>query len=209
MTDGQTRLTRRRVLAGAASMGLAGAGVGAGTMALLSDTESSSGNSIQAGTIDLTLNGGDADVQFVSQTGIAPGDSGQATVQVANAGSLTGYVDVEVIDLTNYENGLTGNENSVDGTGGDPGQGNGELQDYLEIHAEFANGPVLWSGFDTIANKFATGTVYDLDYQLSSATSDTFQIDWQLPAGTGDDAQGDEVQFTLRFSLDQEPDTGA
>lgn len=209
MVDAKISVTRRRLLVGVAAVGTAGAGAGAGTMALFSDTESSSGNSVSAGTLDLTLDGSDATVTFLSETGVAPGDGGTATMTVANAGSLTGYIDVEVASLTDYENGLSGNENSVDNTGGDPGAGNGELSQYLEVHAEFQNGPDLWSGFDTADNRLQPGTVYDEDYQLAGGASDTFVLDWQLPTSTGDDAQSDGIEFALTFSLDQESDTGA
>jgi len=190
------------------SVAAAGAATGAGTMAAFRDSESSTGNSISAGTLNLTLDGSDATVQFLSQTSVAPGDSGSATLTVANTGSLPGYIDVEVASLTSYENGLSGNENSVDGSGGDPGAGNGELQDYLEVHAEFQNGPALWSGFDTVANRLGTGTPYDRDYQLAAGGSDTFVVDWQLPSSVGDDAQSDGIEFALTFSLDQRADTG-
>jgi predicted ribosomally synthesized peptide with SipW-like signal peptide len=202
-------VTRRRLLAGAAAVGVASAGAGAGTMALLSDNGASTGNSVSAGTLDLTLEGSDATVEFLTATDVAPGETGQSSLTLANAGSLTGYVDVEVASLTDYENGLAGNENSADGTGGDPGAGNGELSDYLEVHAEFRNGPELWSGFDAAANRLQPGTVYDEDYQLDGGTSDDFVFEWQLPSGTGDDAQSDSVAFALTFSLDQEPDPGA
>jgi predicted ribosomally synthesized peptide with SipW-like signal peptide len=48
-------LTRRRVLAGAAGVGLASAAAGFGTSAYLSDTESFENNTITAGTLDLKV----------------------------------------------------------------------------------------------------------------------------------------------------------
>jgi len=208
MAKRSIEMTRRRLLGGILTIGGASAATGAGTMSYFSDTEPSTGNSISAGTLDLTLDGGQTTVQFLSETSIAPGDSGRATIAIANAGSLPGYIDVEVASLTSYENGLSGNENSVDGSGGDPGAGNGELQDYLEVHAEFQNGPALWSGFDTVENRLGTGTPYDRDYQLAAGASDTFVVDWQLPPSVGDDAQSDGIEFALTFSLDQQADTG-
>lgn len=183
-------------------------------MAAFSDSESSPSNSVEAGTLDLTLDGGDSTVTFLSEVDIAPGDSGTATLTVANTGSVTGYLDVEVASTTYNENGCVGNEKSVDDTCGDPGTGNGELQDYLEVHAEFQNGSQLWSGFDTVANRLGEGTVYDLDDPLPGGASDTFVLDWQLPSTVGDqkqdnEAQSDGVEFALTFSLDQQTDSGA
>jgi len=47
--------TRRQVLAGMGAVGLASAGAGLGTTAYFSDTESFSGNTLEAGTLDLKL----------------------------------------------------------------------------------------------------------------------------------------------------------
>jgi predicted ribosomally synthesized peptide with SipW-like signal peptide len=55
MTDERYQLTRRKALAGLATVGAAGAGAGLGTSALFSDTESFEDNSIQAGTLNMTV----------------------------------------------------------------------------------------------------------------------------------------------------------
>jgi len=209
MPDRTLQLTRRRVLGGLLTIGAGSAAAGAGTMAYFSDTESSTSNSVESGTLDLTIDGGNSTVTFFTETSIAPGDSGQATLPVGNAGSLTGYVDVSVADLRNYENAIVGNESSADSTGGDPGQGNGELQDNLEVNAYFLNGGggnEVYLGanqYETIGTAFATGTDYDVSHQISGGGSDTFVIDWQLPSGTGREAQSDSVELDLTFELGQ------
>ena len=60
--------------------------VGAGTMAYFSDTESSTGNTFAAGTVNLTLAGGNP-LPF-QITGMAPGDTVTGTVTVTNSGTL-------------------------------------------------------------------------------------------------------------------------
>ncbi len=55
MPDTNYQLSRRKVLAGLGSVGLASAGAGLGTSAYLSDTESFEDNSITAGTLDLKV----------------------------------------------------------------------------------------------------------------------------------------------------------
>lgn len=180
-------------------------------MAYFSDTESSSGNDVTAGTLDLTIDGGNQTVSFFTETNLVPGDTGQATLPVSNAGTLGGYLDVSVAALTNYENGQPGNESSKDDTGGDPGQGNGELQDHLEVDAYFLNSSTgtethLWStGLEVIGTKFSTGTDYDVDYALPSGASRTFVIDWELPSDTTREAQSDSIDLELTFELGQEP----
>lgn len=196
------------MLGSVAALAGASAAAGAGTMAAFSDEATSGPNAVSTGTLDLELDGADGTVQFLSETEVAPGDSGQATVTLSNTGSLTGYVDVTVASLTSYENGLVGNENAADSSGGDPGPGNGELQDYLEVHAELQGGPALWTGYDVAANRLTPGTEYDLDYELPGGATVDFVFDWQLPESAGNDAQSDGLEFALTFSLDQQADGG-
>lgn len=209
MTDHPIRLSRRRLLGSVLTVGAAGAATGAGTAAYFTDSETSTGNDVVSGTLDLTLDGGNTTVTFLAATGIVPGDSGQETLAVANAGSLPGYVDVSVAALTNYENGLVGNENSSDGSGGDPGQGNGELQDELEVVAYFQNGGggnevyLGSSAYETIATKLPAGTDFDVDHPLAGGASDTFVLEWRLPGSTGNEVQSDGVELELTFQLGQ------
>ena len=49
--------------------------VGGGTYAYFSDTESSTGNTLTAGTLDLNIDGGDAAVTTFDVSNVAPGDS--------------------------------------------------------------------------------------------------------------------------------------
>lgn len=201
-------VTRRRILASVATVGGASAASGAGTMAFFSDTETSSENTIQTGTLNLTLDGDDETVEFLTEENVAPGDTGSSTLELVNTGSLTGYVDVEVTSVENYENGRQGNERSVDDSGGDPGQGNGELQNHLEVSADLG-GEELWPGSALATNAISEGNVYDLDYELGSEASATFELGWELPTDTGREAQSDSLTFALTFTLDQQTDSGA
>jgi predicted ribosomally synthesized peptide with SipW-like signal peptide len=148
------RLSRRRVLAGLGGVGLASAGAGLGTSALLSDDESFENNLITAGTLDLLVgyywyydqgNAGsgsmsgttDGSGEFSAELGdVKPGDSGLLAFcpQIEKnpaylwlCGELT----------ANDENGLTEPEGDVDETGGDPGEGNGELAQNIEVTASY------------------------------------------------------------------------
>jgi len=55
MTDDRFELTRRKLLAGVGSVGLASAGAGLGTSALFNDTESFENNSIVAGKLNMAV----------------------------------------------------------------------------------------------------------------------------------------------------------
>lgn len=90
------QLTRRRVLGGMATIGAASAAAGAGTMALFSDTETNSGNTVSAGTLDLTLGGTSS--AAISAGPVAPGatvPSSPATIDLTNDGTLDG-TEIEI-----------------------------------------------------------------------------------------------------------------
>jgi len=127
-------LSRRKTLAGLATIGAAGAGAGLGTSAYFSDEESFTNNSLTAGELDLFVefeysadqgsasgnlsdptNGvvqGDAiDEGATTEIGytlgdVKPGDSGEA-VYCPRVVDNDAWVWVNVTGLTDYENGLT------------------------------------------------------------------------------------------------------
>jgi len=67
--------------------------VGAGTWAVFSDTESSTGNTFTAGTIDIALDGENNDgaaygTTYFNVTNMAPGDTETAYIEIDNTGTL-------------------------------------------------------------------------------------------------------------------------
>ena len=68
------------------------------TSAYFSDTETSTDNTMAAGTMDLDINGGDAAVTTMTLTDKAPGDSGSepstGSLTLKNSGSLEGELDI-------------------------------------------------------------------------------------------------------------------
>lgn len=95
--DSKIELNRRRVLGGIVAVGGAAAAAGAGTFAFFSDTESSSDNTISAGTLNLT---GTTD-GVINVTNAVPGQSipssGSTTIQATYSSSST--VDPAEVDL--------------------------------------------------------------------------------------------------------------
>jgi len=99
MTDDEPtiRLTRRRVLGGAVGVGLAAAGAGAGTFALFSDEGSSSGNTVQAGTLEVSIDGSATDTGAFTVAGLEPGAPGSTsgasvftgTIGISDSGTIT------------------------------------------------------------------------------------------------------------------------
>jgi predicted ribosomally synthesized peptide with SipW-like signal peptide len=190
----ELRLTRRRVLGSLVTVGGAGAAAGAGTMAALSDTESSSGNGIQAGTLDLEVDGQNTTVTFLDVSEIKPGDQGSGDLVLANVGTATGSVSVTVDAIRDYENGYDGNENA----GRDGTRNDGELDEYLEVKGTVGS-DVVWSR-QTVAD--LAETTYTPGTTIAGGNSKTFTLSWWLADDTSM-AQGDSVEIDLTFSLDQ------
>jgi len=79
--------------------------VGAGAFAYFSDTETSTGNTFTAGSLDLVLGPG-TPVPF-SVSNLAPGDAGNGKFTLTNTGSLPGELDVKFANFLQFENSLT------------------------------------------------------------------------------------------------------
>lgn len=179
------------------SVAAAGAATGAGTMAYFSDTESSTGNSIAAGTLDLTLDGSSQTVTFLDDTGVTPGDQGAGSVTLGNAGSIAGDLEIELTAIRSNENGYYGTENgNADQTPND-----GELDEYLDVEATVGTDTV-WPR-ETVQN-LSESTVYTPGTTITPGGNADFTLSWWFPdEGNQDDAQSDSVELDLTFRLIQ------
>jgi predicted ribosomally synthesized peptide with SipW-like signal peptide len=127
----------KKILVSVFFIGLLALVVGWGTYALFSDTETSSGNTFTAGTLDLTVDGqDDPNVVHITVSNMKPGDdTGYYKWVLKNIGTLSGKVSVTFSVMTNDDNGLIEPEAACDTTGG---AGQGELGQYLKpgIHPD-------------------------------------------------------------------------
>jgi len=136
---------------------------------------------------------------------LMPGDSGNVTLTVTNEGSNAGtfHVDTEVTD---FENGRTEPERDVDDSGGDPGEGEGELSSNLLVRWSFVD-----STGDRVYLTDGGGDDYvpirDLDdSQVEGGTvpaggNGTARFEWKVPRETGNEIQSDSVRFDVDFVL--------
>lgn len=195
MTDDKSMLTRRRVLGGMATIGAAGA-VGAGTWASFSDTESATGNSVTAGTLDLTVNGGNIPqgASFTASN-VAPGYSTSQTLELMNAGNIAGVLKADFHNLS--ESGGLNPEPEQKAEGG-PGN-SADLADNLEIKVTGDYGSLGPYTLTQVVNN----TPYELDNNMTGGESGTGTIELSLPSGVGNEIQGDSVSFDLTFTLNQ------
>jgi predicted ribosomally synthesized peptide with SipW-like signal peptide len=203
----------KKILVSMMVIGLVAALAGAGLYAYFSDTETSSGNTFTAGTLDLIL-GGSTLPFSVSNT--YPGASGKDNVTLRNGGSLPGVLDVKVTNVTNT--GALDRSPTVTGEFCDH---SGDLGGALEI--------AIWLDIDNDGLRGSsdfglnyTGGIYDpsvgLQYAplnnynntvwnnirtMASSDVDTFIIEWQIPGTVGNAIQGDMVTFDVVFQLRQ------
>jgi len=158
----KVRLTRRRVLGGLGTIGVAGATAGLGTSALFSDEESFEDNSITAGTLDMSVTASveaandywaekvdlgelEATADGEAVTGlqvedVKPGDWGIICFEF-DIGENPGYVRTRAENLMTAENGYTEPEPTDSEAENDPDDpdGAGELQDFMlaEVYRSF------------------------------------------------------------------------
>lgn len=188
------------------------------TRAYFSDSENSSGNIIAAGTLDLTVDGGNAAVTTFNLSNRAPGDSGTAKTTLANAGSLGGELDIAVGTVDDDACNPDGANNGTEfcDTNANLG-GSAEMALYIDVDK---NGS--WNagdaGLKSDGTKYASPT--GLDYAaissysgdswndvygglMAAGASDDFTVSWRIGLAVGNSIQGDDVSFNITFTLEQ------
>lgn len=131
---------------------------GIGTYAYFSDTETSTGNTFAAGSLDLTVNGQDDPIGMkFSASNMVPGQTyNGGIITLTNVGTIPGVLSVKVSNPASNENGEIEPELSsgdivaaeVDPTGYDANSGDGELWDMCAITIYFdinSDGIMQWN----------------------------------------------------------------
>src|SRR3990167_2261904 len=95
----------KRIILGIFAIALVAAVAVGATVAQFSDTETSTGNTFAAGTLDLNVDGGNVNVVKFNVANMRPGNQPHGSYTLANVGSVNGYLDLEGIAVTNTENG--------------------------------------------------------------------------------------------------------
>jgi spore coat-associated protein N len=181
----------KKLLISLMSMVMVIAMVGGGAFAYFSDTETSTGNSFTAGTLNLTVNafdGVDNAKQFVL-TDLKPTDSGTITYALVNTGSLAGYLDVTAV--VNNKPGLTPESEGVA-----PSADLGELGANIDL-------TVTMSGSATPVYTGKLNGFVVSDYAMAAGDVETMTISWSIDKGVGNEIQGDIAEVALTFELAQ------
>lgn len=197
MRERTLELSRRNILLGIGAVGVAGAGVGIGADAFLSDEEEFTNNTLVAGTLNLrvsamvveastyftenragqTLVGKGTTVDGDAAIGlrvadVKPGDWVIVCFEVTVEGN-PGYVQLSAEEFTQYENGQTEPEANVDKTDSGSlappldGAGRGELSNTLRA--------VIYSDYDgSVSSNDPRDYLSDKDEALDGTTEVTF-----------------------------------
>jgi spore coat-associated protein N len=185
--------------------------VSGGTWAYFSDTESSTNNTLTAGTLDLNINGGNTAVTTFNATNVKPGDSGSGNATLKNVGSISGYVSVTSSAATNT--GGSGGTEYEDGVG-DLG-GVAQMAMFIDVNKNGtfdagtdyglkSDGTIYTTGslqYDTI-NAYASKNWYNIQ-TLTANADNKFQVHWQVATSAGNNIQGDQVKMDFTFVLSQ------
>lgn len=172
--------------------------------AWFSDTETSAGNSFTAGTLDLLIDGGDANVVKFTLTNLRPGNQPTGSFTLKNNGSIDGYLDIKPILLQSHENGITEPELQA----GDNTDNKGELEDVLHLTLYFdRDGDGYWSTGDTLIYSGMPGAMpnsFELNELLKAGASIKIMavFDW-WSTDMDNQAQGDSFTLDLTCQLGQ------
>jgi predicted ribosomally synthesized peptide with SipW-like signal peptide len=206
----------RRILFPLLVIGLAGGLFTLGSGAFFSDTETDTGNTITAGTIDLVLEDGEGapGANHCSASGVSPDidvdftDSGEnCSTGFLNNGSLTAdlYVkfDVNSYGCTNVANGGLNDGSQYCNAGADL-----LASDFLITSF---TGPGAWG---IVTNTSTLQTLEDLGCVLATANlvadaSTDVNFDLKVKSTVGNAAQGDAIKITITGQLVQPGQAGS
>lgn len=187
--------------------------IGGATFAYFSDTESSTGNTLTAGTLDLNIDGGDIAITTFNVSTAAPGDSGSGSSTLTNAGTMAGELDIATSAITNT--GAASGSTEYGDDSGDLGA-SAQIAMYLDIDQSgtWNAGDVgLMSDGTTYAfptaldydiiNAYDTETWNAVVADMAASAADDIIVNWQVPTGAGNAIQGDSVSFDITFVLEQ------
>jgi predicted ribosomally synthesized peptide with SipW-like signal peptide len=212
-------------------IGLVCALIGAGVYAVFSDTETSTGNTFTAGTLNLVPStsgtgpagkytptaGGDGVNGKVVFIKLAPGDSGSITWTLQNDGNLDGTLTMPST-VTFDENGSNEPESAV---GSNNGGSNGDLDEYMGVRLKRDGNYILGDASNYVP---FSGLEAVLDAQSRSLTASgtlTYVLEWEIASnvkgagtdgefGTADDTeiddniiQSDKATLDITFTLTQ------
>ena len=207
----------KKILVSLSIISVAAASVVGVTIAYFNDAEISDGNIFTAGSLNLKVNddctyngqpvqectwqGTDLTNQlFFNYGDVKPGDQGENSISL-HVYDNPAWVCAQISNLKNYENGCNNPETKAgDTTCDNPGEGQGELQDYLKLDVwRDANcNNIQDPGEQLIVdNQSLTATstwaIADKNTGTGPITNACIGVKWNVPVATGNMIQGDSL----------------
>ncbi|MEM0095696.1 MAG: TasA family protein [Candidatus Bathyarchaeia archaeon] len=179
----------KKILASIVVVGMLAFAIGWGTYSLFSDTETSSGNTFTAGTLDLKVDGKDDPLgAYFTVSNVKPGDSGSKDIVLSNAGTLDGRAYIHFKNVVD-DKGTTPEP--------EPTPDEGELSKNLKIKVLVGTTTIVEDFlFNIKSTSYLLGTI-------AGGGSLTVTIEWSIPSDVGNVIMGDTVTFDIEFSLQQ------
>lgn len=208
---------KAQILASLLTIGVAATMLGVGTMAYFSDTETSEGNILQAGTLDLTLD--EINEAPITLTNMKPGDTATGSITVKNDGTLPGslyatawYEESDGVTTAPDDTGLNMSDDNVanmllitaftadtvDILSQIPDtDGNGKITVFDMVND--ASGVTLTE----YPSPGKLETWYSYDTNMTAGESHVYSLTIEFDTAAGNDYQGDGITLTFGFLLTQ------
>lgn len=197
----------KRIMTSLVLIGLAASLIGVGSFAYFSDTETSTGNTFTAGTLDLKVedkNGNLVDEPldlywpaFINN--MKPGDSAYWWIDIKNTGTVDGRFTLSFLDFAevggvNYEPELLLQPPDV------PDLGDNVWLDIVYDAGGAPSGDYEWL-YSGPLNGFSSATA--ASHMLRAGDTDWVYVSIYLSGGAGNQIMGDQVSFRSEFKLVQ------
>ncbi|MEK7565943.1 MAG: TasA family protein [Patescibacteria group bacterium] len=198
----------KRIVLSLIVLALAGSVAIGATRAYFSDTETSTGNTFSAGTLDLNLDSGNTNVVKFTVSNKAPGDTGTGTWTIKNVGTVNGFLDVQPITLSDDDNNCNEPEAAVpDATCGSVGGGDLSANMNVDLFVDANNNTIYDVGGDTpiytgLLSGIATAG-YDSSIALNAGATNYITLNWGIPTTAGNIIQSDSSTLGMTFELGQ------
>jgi len=172
---------------------------GIGTWAYFSDVETSTGNQMTAGTLDLKTDDVDGVSQTLFATNMAPGDTvGPETISLKNTGSVDGLTLDLAFSYINNDGSPNPAPMTADATAAmlEVTTLNYNLVSLLGSISDFQ--PNGYTDIEDLKNADLSGL-----NGIDASANKVFEIEVKLRDGAGGDFQADGITVTMTFTLNQ------
>lgn len=190
--------------------------VASGTQAVFVDTETVSGNTIAAGTLNLTVDDAESPViANVDLSGMVPGETYSQTWILKNTGSLEGQPSVEFSAITEDDNGCVSPETDAGDVTCGPGEGELGQELLMQLYADNSS---VSSNMVSIQGEHYLSSSWGGEVWLAPGNPNSpsgvwntigedetvqMRLNFRLDEDAGNIIQSDSTSFDIIFHLDQ------